>query len=31
MHCDIMYINKQAYLVSITHPVGMSQVVCLDN
>ena len=31
MHCDIMYINKQAYLVSITHPVGMSQVACLDN
>ena len=31
MHCDIMYINKQAYLVSITHPVGMSQVACLEN
>ena len=31
MHCDITYINKQAYLVSITHPVGMCQVACLDN
>ena len=31
MHCDVMYINKQAYLVSITHPVGMSQVACLEN
>ena len=31
MHCDIMYINKQAYLVSINHPggLGMSQVACL--
>ena len=31
MHCDTMYINKQAYLVSHTHSVGMSQVACLDN
>ena len=31
MHCDLMYINKQAYLVSITHPVGVTQVACLDN
>lgn len=26
-----MYINKQAYLVSITHPVGVTQIECLAN
>lgn len=31
MHCDVMFINKQAYLVTITHPVGLSQVACLEN
>ena len=23
MHCDIMFVNKQPFLVSITHPIGM--------
>ena len=31
MHCDLMFINKQAFLVSITQPVGVCQTTCLDN
>ena len=31
MHCDIMFINKQAYLVSVTHPLGIVLVACIDN
>ena len=31
MHCDTMYINKQPYLVSISHPSGTCQSTCLAN
>ena len=31
MHCDIMFVNKQAYLVSITHPLGIVLVACVEN
>ena len=31
MHCDIMFINKQPFLVSITHPLGIVLVGCVDN
>ena len=31
MHCDIMYINRQGYLVSITHPLGIVLVALVDN
>ena len=30
MHCDIMYVNKQAYVVSITQPVGLILVASVD-
>ena len=30
MHCDLMYVNKQAFLVSITHPVGLMLVSSVD-
>ena len=31
MHCDVMLINKQAYLVSVTHPLGIVLVACVEN
>jgi hypothetical protein len=31
MHCDLMFIDKQAYLVSLTQPAGIYQTSCLDN
>ena len=31
MHCDIMFINKQAYLVSVTHPISIVLVACIDD
>ena len=30
MHCDVMYVNKQAYVVSITQPVGLILVAGVD-
>ena len=31
MHCDIMFVNKQPFLVSITHPIGMVLVEYIPN
>ena len=31
LHCDLMFINKQPYLVSITHPLGVILVACVEN
>ena len=31
MHCDIMFINRQGYLVSITHPLGIVLVANVEN
>ena len=31
MHCDIMFVNKQPFLVSITHPIGMVLVEHIAN
>ena len=31
MHCDIMFINKQPFLVSITHPLGIILVHGVEN
>ena len=31
MHCDVMFLNRQPYLVSITHPVGICQSACLPS
>ena len=31
MHCDLMFINKQPYLVSITHPLGVVLVASVEN
>jgi Reverse transcriptase (RNA-dependent DNA polymerase) len=31
MHCDLMFINKQPYLVSLTQPAGIYQTSCIDN
>jgi Reverse transcriptase (RNA-dependent DNA polymerase) len=30
MHCDLMFVNKQPFLVSITHPVGLILVSSVD-
>ena len=31
MHCDIMFLNRQPYLLSITHPLGIVLVACTEN
>lgn len=31
MHCDIMFVNQQPYLVSIIHPLGIVLVACTKN
>ena len=31
MHADILFINKKPFLVSLTQPLGLVQVSCLDN
>ena len=31
MHCDVMFINRQLFLVSITHSLGIIFVACVDN
>ena len=31
MHCDLMFINKQPYLVSLTQPAGIYQTSCVDS
>ena len=31
MHCDIMFINKQPFLVTITHPLEIVLVSCVEN
>jgi hypothetical protein len=31
MHCDIMYVNKKAVLVSRTEPVGVVLCACIEN
>ena len=31
MHCDVMFVNKQPFLVSITHPLGIVLVACVEN
>ena len=31
MHCDIMFVNKHPFLVSITHPIGMVLVENISN
>jgi hypothetical protein len=31
MHCDIMYVNKKAVLVSRTEPVGVILCACIEN
>ena len=30
MHCDIMFVNKQAYVVSITQPIGLLLVASVE-
>ena len=29
MHCDVMFVNKQPFLVSITHPLGIVLIACV--
>ena len=31
MHCDIMFVNKQAYVVSITQPIGLILVASVEH
>ena len=31
MHADILFVNKKPFLVSLTQPLGLVQVSCLDN
>ena len=31
MHCDVMFVNRQPFLVSITHPLGIVLVACVEN
>ena len=31
MHCDIMFVNKQPFLVSITQPLGIVLVACVED
>ena len=31
MHCDVMFINRQPFLVSITHPLAIVLVACVEN